>query len=122
MVRFVKLFAISVAAVLVLSACWSAGAPETNANPPAVESKVEEVQVTEEVEVLSDDQPESTATSAPTETPVESEMPEGEPEAAEEMADESPPPVLKTGLEATNPSTVNLASGKIQLVELFAFW
>ena len=28
----------------------------------------------------------------------------------------------KSGLESTDPSTVNLASGKIQLVEIFAFW
>lgn len=32
------------------------------------------------------------------------------------------PPVAKTSLESTDPSTVNLASGSIQLVELFAFW
>jgi hypothetical protein len=28
----------------------------------------------------------------------------------------------KTGLEATDPATVDLASGDIQLVEFFAFW
>jgi hypothetical protein len=33
----------------------------------------------------------------------------------------SPPP-LKTELVATNPSTVNLSSGELQLVEFFAFW
>ena len=32
------------------------------------------------------------------------------------------PPATKTGLESTDPKTVNLASGSIQLVELFAFW
>jgi hypothetical protein len=31
-------------------------------------------------------------------------------------------PPLKTGLEATDPSTVVLATGKPQLVEFFAFW
>ena len=31
-------------------------------------------------------------------------------------------PRLKTELEATDPSTVSLASGEIQLVEFFAFW
>ncbi len=36
--------------------------------------------------------------------------------------DESYPPPLKTELQATNPSTVNLASGELQLVEFFAFW
>jgi len=32
------------------------------------------------------------------------------------------PPATKTGLASTDPATVNLASGSIQLVELFAFW
>lgn len=36
--------------------------------------------------------------------------------------DESYPPPLKTELQATNPSTVNLVSGELQLVEFFAFW
>ena len=35
---------------------------------------------------------------------------------------EGQPPPVKTALEATNPSTVSLASGDIQLVEFFAFW
>ena len=35
---------------------------------------------------------------------------------------EAAPPPVKTGLEATNPSTVVLVSGKPQLVEFFAFW
>lgn len=34
----------------------------------------------------------------------------------------SEPPVVKTGLEATDPTTVVLASGKPTLVEFFAFW
>jgi hypothetical protein len=32
------------------------------------------------------------------------------------------PPSLKTELAATRPSSVNLASGELQLVEFFAFW
>ena len=40
-------------------------------------------------------------------------------EAAEPIA---PPPPLKAGLEATDPSTVMLASGSPQLVEFFAYW
>ena len=31
-------------------------------------------------------------------------------------------PTARAGLESTNPDTVKLASGEIQLVELFAFW
>jgi len=41
---------------------------------------------------------------------------------AEAGANVVEPPAIKTGLEATNPSTVTLASGEIQFVELFAFW
>ncbi|HLE50649.1 MAG TPA: hypothetical protein VI755_01210 [Anaerolineales bacterium] len=32
------------------------------------------------------------------------------------------PPPVKEGLEASDPATVQLASGKPQLVEFFAFW
>ena len=35
---------------------------------------------------------------------------------------EATAPVVRTELEATDPSTVSLASGEIQLVEFFAFW
>lgn len=31
-------------------------------------------------------------------------------------------PTPRSGLEATDPSTVRLASGKLQFVEFFAFW
>jgi len=41
----------------------------------------------------------------------------------EATATDTPPvPDVKTGLEATNPADVKLASGKVQLVEFFAFW
>ena len=32
------------------------------------------------------------------------------------------PPTPRQELESTNPDTVNLASGGVQLVEVFAFW
>ena len=49
---------------------------------------------------------------------------EAEAEAPEEVAvEEAAPPVqVKTAMEATDPSTVQLASGTPQLVEFFAFW
>ena len=31
-------------------------------------------------------------------------------------------PTVRTGLESTNPASVNLASGDLQLIEFFAFW
>ena len=34
----------------------------------------------------------------------------------------APTPTLRTGQEATDPATVNLASGKPTLVKFFAFW
>lgn len=41
----------------------------------------------------------------------------------EATATDTPPVAdVKTGLEATNPADVQLASGKVQLVEFFAFW
>jgi thiol-disulfide isomerase/thioredoxin len=33
-----------------------------------------------------------------------------------------PPPWISSGLKATDPETVELASGRVQLVEFFAFW
>lgn len=32
------------------------------------------------------------------------------------------PPTPRTEMEGTDPTTVNLASGDVQLVEIFAFW
>lgn len=48
-------------------------------------------------------------------------------EEAQPVSQEEPPQEIKptprgNELVATNPSSVNLASGKFQLVELFAFW
>lgn len=57
--------------------------------------------------------------------------PEPAPAATEIMTDEgdlqSPPvpsatPTLRPGLEATDPASVDLASGKPTLLEFFAFW
>jgi hypothetical protein len=38
------------------------------------------------------------------------------------IEEESQAPTPRVGLVATDPSTVELASGKLQLVEAFAFW
>jgi predicted small secreted protein len=45
---------------------------------------------------------------------------ESEPIQSAEASVEKPTP--RVGLVATDPSTVSLASGEIQLVEFFAFW
>lgn len=41
---------------------------------------------------------------------------------APDMADPSPVPAVRLELEATDPETVNLVAGQVQLVEFFAFW
>ena len=42
--------------------------------------------------------------------------------ALDEDTEVSVIPTVRAGLESTDPSTVNLNSGDIQLVEAFAFW
>jgi len=49
--------------------------------------------------------------------PAPDVLPEGDP-----SPDPGDPPPVKIGLEATDPSKVNLASGGLQFVEFFAFW
>lgn len=39
-----------------------------------------------------------------------------------EVVEEQIVPTPRTGLESTDPATVNLATGEIQLIEAFAFW
>lgn len=40
----------------------------------------------------------------------------------DDIVEELTVPTPRAGLESTNPASVNLASGDIQLVEAFAFW
>jgi hypothetical protein len=40
----------------------------------------------------------------------------------ENTAEAAIPPTPRLGLESTDPASVELASGKLQLVEIFAFW
>lgn len=56
-----------------------------------------------------------------TEVPTTNTQEAAEP-TQEEMEDEVVVPEPRTGLESTDPANVNLASGDIQLVEVFAFW
>ena len=65
-----------------------------------------------------------TAPSASAETPIPAEAgtslelaPTGQPPVTEQVR-----PPVRTELAATDPATVNLASGKPTLVEFFAFW
>lgn len=47
---------------------------------------------------------------------------EGAPSQPTEESKASEKPTARVGLQATDPETVSLASGEIQLVEFFAFW
>ena len=59
-------------------------------------------------------------------TPVQEEAPEAAPAAATDEAPAEEPMAAPTSrgtqLAATDPNTVNLASGEPQLIEFFAFW
>jgi len=56
-----------------------------------------------------------------TEIPATDVQQEADPAQAE-VEDIHVVPTPRTGLESTDPATVNLASGEIQFVEVFAFW
>ncbi len=73
-------------------------------------------QPTTAVEAISS--PESVVTTDTQMKTVEENEP-GPIEATEESTEK---PTPRAGLVATDPSTVSLASGEIQLVEFFAFW
>ena len=120
--RISFLMTLLLALCLALAACSSNDGSDavTSADPapadaPAVASTDETVPVTDESAqepTLEDGYPAPEAQS-----PNPEDSAEGYP--SPELA--SPPP-LKTELIATNPSTVNLSSGELQLVEFFAFW
>jgi hypothetical protein len=67
-------------------------------------------------------------TTIPTEYPYPplstvTSMPVVEPSPTNEVStDNDVTPIVRTELEASDPSLVMLASGKVQLVEFFAFW
>lgn len=56
--------------------------------------------------------------------PVPEQPPAAEPDQNAYPAPQgaAPVPVVRTELEATDPGSVELASGDVQLVEFFAFW
>ena len=58
---------------------------------------------------------------ADTEVPI-TEVQEAAESTEEAVIEEQAPPAPRAGLESTDPATVNLASGQLQLVEVFAFW
>jgi hypothetical protein len=126
-------FLIGIAGVFLLSACNGGSAP--NGTETQVEQPTQAPQIIPQV-VL----PTTTSTALPTvsesgypEPQLQDGYPSPEfqdPEPASPTSGYPSPeeglaatvPALKTEMQATNPSTVSLASGDIQLVEFFAFW
>jgi hypothetical protein len=95
--------------VFILSACTPATpAPET---PPDAAPEVAPVENSQEEAPPA---PEATVAEAPAAAPTETEAPVEEPVAVATARGND--------LHATDPATVNIASGKPQLIEFFAFW
>jgi outer membrane biosynthesis protein TonB len=125
--RSVLLFLIGIVSLLGLAACSSTGSPavQQGTQPVPVEGSGME---TEAVSLPASPTPESARNTVepttgalpvePTDAPTLMETEPGEAPTTEQAA--APP--VKQGLEATDPSTVQLASGEVQLVEFFAFW
>lgn len=78
--------------------------------------KEQTVQATTEVSSVEDFTGEKTETTEVSSVVATSETPE-----ADQNADAAVP-TARAGLESTNPDEVKLASGDLQLIELFAFW
>ena len=122
--RYRVLVILPVLAVLLLAAC-SPGV-ETAA-PAEVPSEAQETvsspaQVETEAEMKPTDAQAVTATEAPPEAdaPPTEVPPTAEAAVVEDAS--APACTSKTGLAATDPASVSLASGEVQLIEFFAFW
>ncbi|NOY98662.1 MAG: hypothetical protein GXP40_05595 [Chloroflexi bacterium] len=109
MLRRFTLLTLGLLAVIVISAC----APKTSA-PPASPPPAPTVELSDSVQPSPAPATEESAPAPGTESP----------DAAGPTAESAPVVVTPRGnqLEATDPSMVNLASGRPQLIEFFAFW
>ena len=104
---------------LLLAACAPATAPQTA--QPEVPAQV--AAATEKPRVTQPASQETPVVSAATEPPVvapTTDTPAAVPTEGPAGTPTRKP--VKTELEATDPTTVNLAAGRPQLVEFFAFW
>ena len=90
-------------AVWILAACAPASLPATEPGLPAPKQRSPAVET-------------STAPELPIQAPTD------QPEVNNVPATATEAPVVSPELHATDPSSVNLASGQVQLVEFFAFW
>ncbi|RME88062.1 MAG: hypothetical protein D6770_07860 [Anaerolineae bacterium] len=102
MSKRIAVLGLILAAAMVLAACGPEASP-TSAPPRSVTTEGAPV-------VVATEMPQTLPTEAPVDVPVEPT---------------EPPMVVVTPrseMEATNPGSVNLASGTPTLVEFFAFW
>lgn len=111
---------IGMVAVLGLAACSSGGSlPAQGATP---------VQPVQGDNVVTQVPAEGESTVSPTPADPTEAAPPAVSESLEDLAteesvvEEAAPPPVREELHATDPSTVQLASGEVQLVEFFAFW
>ena len=139
--RTTMLIGMLLVGMLIVSACSSQETSAlTQVEPAPAEQSSEQVVATSPTDIPEELIPTATAGEAPlpaADDPVvdNDEPPDGysapgypvpaptidlDPYPSPEEAAAPPPP--KTGLEATNPSTVVLGAGKPQLIEFFAFW
>ncbi len=105
--RKYRLIALGVAIALLAAACQSAA-------PPTVGSGLVQSDA-------ADLQPPTTAPE-PVQEATAQTPPTGAPEESEAQAPTSDPIAVRQGLAATDPATVDLASGSPTFVEFFAFW
>jgi hypothetical protein len=96
--------------------------------PTSVPTEVEQIAELPPTETPVEEPAVVDPTSEPTATKiaeVPTEIPPSETPMPTQSSEESPGDTTPRGcpeLHATDPSTVNLASGEVQLVEFFAFW
>jgi hypothetical protein len=121
-----KIIYLALSAAWLLSAC-SPGAP-AEVKPGAV-TVTEQAAQTEPpaptaalAEATVEEAPATTVVETPTEAPRPATQAAGVPTAAAGQPEVAACPDRGAELEATNPADVQLASGKLQLVEFFAFW
>lgn len=104
--------------ILTLAACAPAATPQA----PQSNAPVQAAVVTAKPVATQPATQETPTTNAATDTPAAAptDAPAIVPTEALAAAPTKKP--VKTELEATDPTTVNLAAGRPQLVEFFAFW
>jgi hypothetical protein len=93
--------------------------PEGNFNTQTPELESEDLPTVTAVQPTEDMSP------TPSGEELVTQVPDSTPSPTPESGTENEPvvtPTVRVGLQSTDPNTVNLAAGEIQLVEFFAYW